>query len=103
MLHSPAVSALLVGVTSIAMLVLEAVVFTTLFKHWAAFKRIRATPGSIISVTMIVRISIFAFLPMLALGLSVQSVVSKSNPSSNSQANVAVAVLPTAAALIFVG
>ncbi|KAG7085813.1 hypothetical protein E1B28_003351 [Marasmius oreades] len=83
-------SALAVGLTSCAMLVLESLVLVTLFRHWDAFVRIREVPGNVLSGTMALRVTVFSFMPMIALLLSVVSVLS-TDFSTSAISNVAVA------------
>ncbi|KAF9264614.1 hypothetical protein L218DRAFT_233482 [Marasmius fiardii PR-910] len=61
------VSASFVGLTSLAMLVLESVVLVTLFRHWNTLARIREVPGNVLSGTMAFRVTVFSFMPMIAL------------------------------------
>ncbi|KAJ8074957.1 hypothetical protein PM082_019284 [Marasmius tenuissimus] len=92
------ISSLIVGVASILMLILESVVIITLFNYWNAFVRIREVPGNILSGTMAFRITVFSFMPMIALVLSVVAVLSK---NASAISHVAIAFLPTVAAIVF--
>ncbi|KAI3612668.1 hypothetical protein WG66_014627 [Moniliophthora roreri] len=93
------VSGILVGVTAIAMLIMEVSVAIIIFKNLAAFQRIRNVPGNhIVSTSMIVRISLFSLLPLLTLGFSRQSLTTH---HGGAEARVSIATFPTAATLIF--
>ncbi|KAL0060557.1 hypothetical protein AAF712_012677 [Marasmius tenuissimus] len=74
------------------------VVIVTLFNYWSTFTRIRAVPGNVLSGTMAFRVTIFSFMPMVALLLSAVAIFNK---GSQGPSNVAIAFLPTVAALIF--
>ncbi|KAJ8074962.1 hypothetical protein PM082_019289 [Marasmius tenuissimus] len=92
------IAALLVGIASVLMLILESIVIVTLFNFWSAFTRIRAVPGNVLSGTMAFRVTIFSFMPMAALLLSA---IAMFNKGPQGPSNVAIAFLPTVAALIF--
>ncbi|KAF5361397.1 hypothetical protein D9758_006254 [Tetrapyrgos nigripes] len=93
------VAASLVALFSVIMIIFEVITFTLLYQNWAAFRRLQRTAsGDATSVAMVVRISIFSVLPMLALALSIRSAFS---PSSNTGCNITIAILPGAAGLIF--
>ncbi|KAK7440061.1 hypothetical protein VKT23_017311 [Stygiomarasmius scandens] len=97
-------SAALVAIFSISMIIFEVITFFLLYHNWSAFRRLRTTSqGSKVSVTMIVRISIFSILPMLALGLVVKSTLEDTRLSQTNDAssNIATATLSGAAGLIF--
>ncbi|KAF5361473.1 hypothetical protein D9758_006247 [Tetrapyrgos nigripes] len=93
------VSASLVALFCVIMIIFEGsiITFTLLYQNWAAFRRLQRTASSdAASVAMVVRVSIFSVLPMLALALSIRFAFSHS-----SGWNIAVAILPGAAGLIF--
>ncbi|KAL0575465.1 hypothetical protein V5O48_006500 [Marasmius crinis-equi] len=92
------ISAVVVGVAAVAMFVVEGFVVATLYKNWNRLKRTRNSPGSILSGTMAVRIIVFSFMPMLALGLSVVIVAANSDSAAP---HIVIAFLPTGAALVF--
>ncbi|KAF9060334.1 hypothetical protein BDP27DRAFT_1339819 [Rhodocollybia butyracea] len=94
------IGAALVASLSIIMLFFEVKTFTLLYRNWAMFRHIRAeTKNSVnsVSLTMIIRVSVFSFLPILALGISLVSATS----TSSNLAHISTASLPGAAALIF--
>ncbi|KAK7440068.1 hypothetical protein VKT23_017317 [Stygiomarasmius scandens] len=92
-------SAALVALFSLVMIIYEVITFFLLYHNWSAFRRLQiSTPTQAASITMILRISIFSVLPMLALGLCVHSTLSS---ASSGGSNIATAVLPGAAGLIF--
>ncbi|THU93828.1 hypothetical protein K435DRAFT_182881 [Dendrothele bispora CBS 962.96] len=100
------ISAVLVAILCICMIILEIITFSLLYRNWSVFRRLRATSqGGQVSITMIVRISIFSVLPMLALGLAIKSTlsdVSASSPNTNNAgSNITTATLSGAAGLIF--
>ncbi|KAJ7650202.1 hypothetical protein FB45DRAFT_1017601 [Roridomyces roridus] len=84
----------------IAMLVLEALTFVLLRRNWAAFKRLRVRSNGTLSLPLMIRVSLFSFLPMIAMVLGTMSFM-PDPPISEAQSNVVVAFLPTAAAVIF--
>ncbi|EEB91604.1 hypothetical protein MPER_10011 [Moniliophthora perniciosa FA553] len=92
------ISTVLDGLTCLAMLILEVLVFLMMYRHWSTYKRISTFPGSVMSGTMAYRISFFSFLPMVALGFSLQATISN---VSSSESHIVIASLPIAAALIF--
>ncbi|KAF8827285.1 hypothetical protein HHX47_DHR5001124 [Lentinula edodes] len=96
------ISAGLVAIFCIAMLIYEVRTFRMLYKNRSALRSLQAQRRSSVPVTMIVRISIFSFLPILALGLSVFAVVLTNGGSTeNILSNIMTASLSGAAALIF--
>ncbi|KAJ3925445.1 MAG: hypothetical protein NXY57DRAFT_1031988 [Lentinula lateritia] len=96
------ISAGLVAMFCIAMLIYEVRTFRMLYKNRSALRSLQAQRRSSVPVTMIVRISIFSFLPILALGLSVFAVVLTNGGSTeNILSNIMTASLSGAAALIF--
>ncbi|KAJ3727714.1 hypothetical protein C8R42DRAFT_773143 [Lentinula raphanica] len=61
------ISAILVAIFSIAMLCLEVKTFTMLYKNWLVNRRRRIPKQNVLPTGMIVRVSLFSFLPILAL------------------------------------
>ncbi|KAJ8074955.1 hypothetical protein PM082_019282 [Marasmius tenuissimus] len=94
----PKTSALIVGLASVMMLILESFVIVALVNHWGTIARFRQVPGNVLSGTMAFRVTIFSFMPMIALILSVVAVLSE---HASAISHVAIAFLPTIAALIF--
>ncbi|KAK7443250.1 hypothetical protein VKT23_015846 [Stygiomarasmius scandens] len=88
-----------------------------LYQNWSPFRRLKTantTPANdsvrdrdsnvtSVSVTMIVRISIFSVLPILALGLVVKSTFNDATATWTNKvgSNIATATLSSAAGLIF--
>jgi hypothetical protein len=93
------ISAALVAIFSLVMLFYEVRTFTALYRNWSLFRRLQITKESTgVSVALIVRVSIFSFLPILALGISVASAVLT---TSSTMAHLVTASLPSAAVIIF--
>ncbi|KAJ3912453.1 hypothetical protein F5877DRAFT_72388 [Lentinula edodes] len=99
------ISAALVAIFCVTMLIYEVRTFNILYKNWFALRQLQTNMQNNVPVTMIVRISIFSFMPILALGslrLSVLAVLpTKGNLKENVLANLITASLSGAAALIF--
>jgi len=93
------ISASLVGIFSVTMLIYQGLTFTVLYRNWLAFRRLQVSPkNKNLSLSMIIRVSVYSFLPILALGLSVEAVILT---TSSGLAQIATATLPGLAALIF--
>ncbi|KAE9407161.1 hypothetical protein BT96DRAFT_914772 [Gymnopus androsaceus JB14] len=93
------VSAALVAIFSITMLVYQVLTFTALYKNWIAFRQLQASPqNNNLSLSMIIRVSVYSFLPIMALGLSLVAAILT---TSSSLAHIVTATLPGTAALIF--
>ncbi|KAJ3886898.1 hypothetical protein GG344DRAFT_69275 [Lentinula edodes] len=96
------ISAVLVAIFCVTMLIYEVRTFNILYKNWFALRQLQTNMQNNVPVTMIVRISIFSFMPILALGLSVLAVLpTKGSLKENVLANLITASLSGAAALIF--
>ncbi|KAJ3847173.1 hypothetical protein EV368DRAFT_88041 [Lentinula lateritia] len=96
------ISAVLVAIFCVTMLIYELRTFNILYKNWFALRQLQSNKQNNVPVTMIVRISIFSFMPIVALGLSVLAVLpTKDSHKENVLANLITASLSGAAALIF--
>ncbi|KAJ7126937.1 hypothetical protein C8R44DRAFT_108998 [Mycena epipterygia] len=87
----------------ITMLVYEALTVAVLYRNWTAFQRLRVRSNNAVSLPLMVRVTIFSFLPMVAMVISTLTFVPNSPTTSSigdAQSNLVVA-LPTAAAVIF--
>ncbi|KAJ3805018.1 hypothetical protein EV359DRAFT_49181, partial [Lentinula novae-zelandiae] len=68
LLSSTRISAVLVAIFCVTMLIYEVRTFNILYKNWFALRQLQTNKQNNVPVTMIVRISIFSFMPILALG-----------------------------------
>ncbi|KAF7343221.1 hypothetical protein MVEN_01753400 [Mycena venus] len=95
------VVACLVLFATSAALVIEGMIVILLSRNWRAFRALQRRDEHTVSLSIIIRVSVFAILPMIGLGLSfttyVPNLVDKIFPAYN----LVLASLPTAAALIF--
>jgi len=94
------ITAAVVILAMIAMLVYECLTVVLLYRNWTAFQRLRIRSNNAISLPLMVRVSIFSFLPMIAMVISSLSFL-PSTPIFEAQTNLVVAFLPAAAAVIF--
>ncbi|KAJ7218232.1 hypothetical protein B0H12DRAFT_1153383 [Mycena haematopus] len=99
---SPAIAgACLVGLATSVALVIEVMIVILLCRHWRAFRALQHRDEHAVSLSIIIRMSVFAFLPMVGLVLSFltydPSLLNKIFPPYN----LLIASFPTAAALIF--
>ncbi|KAK1227476.1 hypothetical protein PQX77_009539 [Marasmius sp. AFHP31] len=62
------ITAVIVGIGAVGMVILEGFVVATLYRNWNTLKRMRNSPGNVLSGTMAVRISVFSIMPLVALG-----------------------------------
>ncbi|KAJ7650201.1 hypothetical protein FB45DRAFT_887245 [Roridomyces roridus] len=96
------ITAIVVILAMVAMLVYEGLTAIVLYRNWAAFQRLRVRSNSDISLPLIVRVTLFSFLPMVAMGVSTLSLFPDNpGPVFEGQINLVVAFLPAAAAVIF--
>ncbi|KAF5356412.1 hypothetical protein D9758_009482 [Tetrapyrgos nigripes] len=98
------VTAVLVILAMLATIIVEAFTFGTLYRSWAAFRKLKRSQlqKSGVSLFTIIRLSIFSLLPMLALGLSVQaSFQTDDNSLVDAHIYIVTEALPLAAGLIF--
>ncbi|KAJ7429674.1 hypothetical protein B0H11DRAFT_1056457 [Mycena galericulata] len=93
-------TAAIVLLAMIAMLVFEALTLVLLLRNWTAFQRLRIHPNNAVSLPLIIRVSVFSFLPMVAMVMSSLSLLPNS-PVADAKSNLVVAFLPSAAAVIF--
>ncbi|KAJ7158708.1 hypothetical protein C8R46DRAFT_1224641 [Mycena filopes] len=94
------VTATVVILAMLAMLVYEGLTVSLLYRNWTAFKRLRVRSNDAVLLPLMIRISVFSFLPMVAMVVSSLSYLS-SSPIGDGQTNLIVAFLPAAAAVIF--
>jgi len=92
--------ALVVFATSAALLI-EVLIVLLLSRNWRAFRSLQRRSEHAVSLSIIIRISVFAILPIIGLALSfatyVPNLVDKIFPAYN----ILLASLPTAAGIIF--
>ncbi|KAJ7915908.1 hypothetical protein B0H13DRAFT_1999165 [Mycena leptocephala] len=92
--------ALVVFATSVA-LVVEVLTVILISRNWGAFRALQRRNEHAVSLSIIIRVSVFAILPIIGLGLSfttyVPNLVHKIFPAYN----ILLASLPTAAGIIF--
>ncbi|KAJ7879164.1 hypothetical protein B0H13DRAFT_2667954 [Mycena leptocephala] len=91
----------LVGLATTAALFVEVLIVTLLCRNWRAFRALQRCGDHGVSLSIIIRVSVFAILPIIGLALSftayVPNLVEKIFPSYN----LLLASLPLAAAVIF--
>ncbi|KAJ7450859.1 hypothetical protein FB451DRAFT_716800 [Mycena latifolia] len=93
-------AALVVFATSIALLV-EVLTAILLSRNWRAFRALQRRHEHAVSLSIIIRVSVFAILPMIGLGLSFTTYVPALMDNIFPIYNFILALLPTAAAIIF--
>ncbi|KAJ7460252.1 hypothetical protein FB451DRAFT_1371724 [Mycena latifolia] len=86
---------------TVACVVIEAMIMFLLFRNWRAFRALQIHDEHTVSLSIIIRVSAFAFLPMIGLGLSFTTYVPHLVEKIFPPYNLLLASLPTAAALIF--
>ncbi|KAJ7639853.1 hypothetical protein DFH06DRAFT_1217351 [Mycena polygramma] len=94
------VTAIVVILAMLTMLVYEVLTIILLFRNWTAFQRLRVRSNDAVSLPLMIRITVFSFLPMVAMAISSISFL-PSSPILEAQMNLIIAVLPVAAAIIF--
>ncbi|KAJ3825401.1 hypothetical protein F5880DRAFT_244377 [Lentinula raphanica] len=96
------ISAILVAIFSIVMLCFEFKTFIILYKNWLVNRQSRTPKQNVLPTGMIVRVSLFSFLPILALVLSILAATStRSSETEQVISAIVTASLSGAAALIF--
>jgi len=99
---SPAnVGACLVLFATSAALVIEVMIVILLSRNWRAFRSLQRREEHAVSLSIIVRVSVFAILPVVGLGLGFATYVPNLVDKIFPPYNLLLASLPTAAALIF--
>ncbi|KAJ7170730.1 hypothetical protein C8R43DRAFT_63503 [Mycena crocata] len=73
---------------------------TNFFQNWTAFQRLRVRSNNAVSLPLMIRVSLFGFLPMVAMAISSMSFF-PSSPIGEAKTNLTIACLPAAAAVIF--
>ncbi|KAJ7216817.1 hypothetical protein C8J57DRAFT_277946 [Mycena rebaudengoi] len=86
---------------TVACVVIEAMIIFLLSRNWRAFRALQIHDEHTVSLSIIIRVSAFAFLPMIGLGLSFTTYVPHLVEKIFPPYNLLLASLPTAAALIF--
>ncbi|KAF7343183.1 hypothetical protein MVEN_01749500 [Mycena venus] len=86
---------------TVACVVIEAMIMFLLSQNWRAFRALQIHDEHTVSLSIIVRVSVFAFLPFIGLGLSFTTYVPHLVEKIFPPYNLLLASLPTAAALIF--
>ncbi|KAJ6531858.1 hypothetical protein B0H19DRAFT_459361 [Mycena capillaripes] len=94
------VTATVVILAMISMLVYEVLTVMLLYRNWTAFQRLRVRSNDAVSLPLLIRVTVFSFLPMVAMAISSMSFL-PSSPIVEAQTNLIVAFLPAAAAVIF--
>jgi len=84
------ITAVVVILVMIAVLVYECLTVVLLYRNWAAFQRLRVRSNNAVSLPLLVRVSLFSFLPMVAMAISSLSVF-PSTPIFEAQTNLVVA------------
>jgi len=95
------VGACLVLLATSAALVIEVMIVILLSRNWRAFRVLQRRDEHAVSLSIIIRISVFAILPLIGLGLSFTAYVPNLVDKIFPPYNLLLASLPTAAALIF--
>ncbi|KAJ7865138.1 hypothetical protein B0H14DRAFT_2734689 [Mycena olivaceomarginata] len=101
--HSPQsiVGACLVLLATFAALVIEVMIVILLTRHWRAFRALQRPGEHTVSLSIIIRVLVFAILPVIGLGLGFTASVPGFTDRIFPAYNLLLASLPTAAALIF--
>ncbi|KAF7312379.1 hypothetical protein MIND_00251200 [Mycena indigotica] len=94
----PTITAVVVLLTVLVMISFEAKTALLLYRNWTAFRKFHSQDG--ISLALIVRLSIFSILPMVAGGLTALSFFTQSTVNG-AKTHLATAILPSAAGFIF--
>ncbi|KAH8817906.1 hypothetical protein DL96DRAFT_1715613 [Flagelloscypha sp. PMI_526] len=97
----------LVTFACIAMIIIEVFTFTLLWKNYDRVQQLNfTTQGDQISLSIAIRTSIFSLLPILAVGVSIGMIVSRSSSTNSSEPpsaapDLVMAVLPLSAGVIY--
>ncbi|KAJ7753302.1 hypothetical protein B0H14DRAFT_2802291 [Mycena olivaceomarginata] len=95
------VNACLVIFATFTALVIEVLIVVLLSRNWRAFRALQRRDEHAVSLSIIIRVSSFAVLPMIGLGLSFATYVPNLVDKIFPPYNLLLAALPAAAALIF--
>ncbi|KAJ7898071.1 hypothetical protein B0H13DRAFT_2032389 [Mycena leptocephala] len=95
------VAACLVLFATSAALVIEGMIVILLSQHWRAFRALQRRDEHTVSLSIIIRVSVFAILPVIGLGLSFTAYIPNFVDKIFPVYNLLLASLPMAAALIF--
>jgi len=95
------IGACLVLFATTAALVIEGMILFLLSRNWRAFRALQRRDEHAVSLSIIIRVSVFAILPVIGLGLSFTTYVPNLVEKIFPPYNLLLASLPTAAALIF--
>ncbi|KAJ7333401.1 hypothetical protein DFH08DRAFT_881155 [Mycena albidolilacea] len=101
--HSPQsiVGAGLVLLATFTALVIEVMIVILLARHWRAFRALQRPREHTVSLSIIIRVLVFAIFPVIGLGLGFTASVPGFTDRIFPAYNLFLASLPTAAALIF--
>ncbi|KAJ7818815.1 hypothetical protein B0H13DRAFT_397205 [Mycena leptocephala] len=94
------ITATVVILAMTSMLVYEVLTIALLYRNWTAFQRLRVRTNDAVSLPLLIRVTVFSFLPMVAMVVSSMAFLSTS-PIVAAETNLVVAFLPIAAAVIF--
>ncbi|KAJ7773340.1 hypothetical protein B0H16DRAFT_146430 [Mycena metata] len=93
-------TATVVILAMLTMLVYEGLTVALLYRNWTAFKRLRVRSNDAILLPLMIRVTVFSFLPMVAMMISSLAFL-PSSPIAEGKLHIIVAFLPAAAAIIF--
>ncbi|KAF9012142.1 hypothetical protein BDZ89DRAFT_1077463 [Hymenopellis radicata] len=96
-------SATLVIMCSLVVIWIETCIFHSLYQNWSEFRRLTATPRSLVSVTFVLRAAMFCTLPMISLVIGLVLCLYNTGWTVllSSQVNIVAAAVPLACAIIF--
>ncbi|KAJ7916952.1 hypothetical protein B0H13DRAFT_347208 [Mycena leptocephala] len=86
---------------AVACVVIEAMIMFLLSQNWRAFRGLQIHDEHTVSLSIIIRVSVFAFLPLIGLGLSFTTYVPHLVQKIFPPYNLLLASLPTTAAVLF--
>ncbi|KAF8656281.1 hypothetical protein AX16_002717 [Volvariella volvacea WC 439] len=93
------ISAVLVIIAMTVVTTFEVATAILLYRNWAAFRRLRPSEHNV-SLSVLIRVSIFTFLPFFTLVISLLA-FNRSRSEESQKLNLAIATLPLLAALVF--